>query len=171
MVTLHDVSFIAHPEWFGWREGLRRRWLAGRAAAAARTVVAVSEFSRQEILRCLDTGPTRVRVVHNGVTALADRAATDRSAADPLIRGAGLERRSVTRTATDRSTAGPLILYVGALFARRRLPVLLAAFERVVRDVPGAELFIVGPNRSRPREDLRGIAEACGIAARVTFLS
>ena len=147
VVTLHDVSFIAHPEWFGWREGLRRRWLAGRAAAAARAVVAVSEFSRQEILRCLDTAPAHVRVVHNGVTCLADR------------------------KRTGPSGAGPLILYVGALFVRRRLPVLLAAFERVVRDLPGAELAIVGPERSRPREDLRGIAEARGIASRVAFLS
>lgn len=45
VVTLHDVSFAAHPEWFGWREGPRRRWLAARAAAAARAVVAVDRKS------------------------------------------------------------------------------------------------------------------------------
>ena len=69
VVTLHDVSFTAHPEWFGWREGLRRRWLAARAAASARAVIAVSEFSRQEILGHLGTPPARVRVIHNGVAA------------------------------------------------------------------------------------------------------
>ena len=31
VVTMHDVSFEAHPEWFRWREGLRRRWLAASA--------------------------------------------------------------------------------------------------------------------------------------------
>ena len=25
VVTVHDVSFVAHPEWFSWREGFRRR--------------------------------------------------------------------------------------------------------------------------------------------------
>src|SRR5512138_1233937 len=25
VVVIHDVSFAAHPEWFGWREGVRRR--------------------------------------------------------------------------------------------------------------------------------------------------
>ncbi len=150
VVTLHDVSFIAHPEWFGWREGPRRRWLAGRAAAVARAVVAVSEFSRQEILRHLNTAPARVRVVHNGVAAPgAEPCATD----------------------TPPAAAGPLILHVGALFARRRLPVLLAAFERVLREIPEAELAIVGPDRTCPSEDLRGIAEAVGIASRVAFLS
>jgi len=152
VVTLHDVSFVAHPEWFGWREGPRRRWLAARAAAAARTVVTVSEFSRQEILRHLDTQPGRVRVVHNGVAAPAPPAPR-RQAAVPAASGA------------------PLILYAGALFARRRLPVLIAAFERVAQAVPGAELAIAGPDRTWPREDLRGLAEARGVASRVAFLS
>ena len=149
VVTLHDVSFIAHPEWFGWREGPRRRWLATRAAAAARTIVAVSEFSRGEILRHLNAQPARVRVVHNGVAVPA-----------------GTPPRPTVAT-----TADPLILYVGARLARRRLPVLLAAFERVVREVPGARLAIVGPDRTWPPEDLRGIAEAGGAAPRVAFLS
>ena len=150
VVTLHDISFVVHPEWFGWREGPRRRWLAVRSSAAARTVVAVSEFSRQEILTHLNVSPARVRVVHNGVSALA-AAGTD--AAD-----------------TPDAATAPLILYVGALLARRRLPLLLAAFERVVREVPGAQLIIVGPNRTHPPEDLRGIAEAGGVASRVALL-
>ena len=27
VVLVHDISFAAHPEWFRWKEGLRRRWL------------------------------------------------------------------------------------------------------------------------------------------------
>src|SRR5262245_42231058 len=27
VVTIHDVSYVAHPEWFQLREGARRRWL------------------------------------------------------------------------------------------------------------------------------------------------
>ena len=48
---------------------------------------------------------------------------------------------------------------------------LIAAFERVAHRVPDARLAIVGPDRTRPPEDLRGIAETCGVASRVTFLS
>ena len=69
------------------------------------------------------------------------------------------------------AAGAPLVLYVGALFARRRLPVLLAAFEQVSHAVPGAGLAIVGPDRTRPPEDLRGIAASRGIASRVTFMS
>ena len=151
VVTLHDVSFTAHPEWFGWREGLRRRWLAARAAAAARTVIAVSEFSRQEILGHLGTPPARVRVVHNGVAAPS----CPKPPGEPPLPAA---------------SGAPLVLYVGALFARRRLPLLLAAFEQVSHAVPEVELAIVGPDRTWPPEDLRGIAEARGVASRVAFL-
>ena len=26
VVLIHDLSYVAHPEWFRFREGLRRRW-------------------------------------------------------------------------------------------------------------------------------------------------
>src|SRR4051812_18218847 len=45
VVAIHDVSFAAHPEWFGWKEGLRRRTLTKLAAKRACKVVTISEFS------------------------------------------------------------------------------------------------------------------------------
>src|SRR5260221_8430177 len=44
-LAIHDVSFLAHPEWFGRREGLRRRMLVRLAAARARRILTVSDFS------------------------------------------------------------------------------------------------------------------------------
>src|SRR5205085_1387163 len=39
VVAIYDVSFFAHPEWFSWREGLRRRMLTRSAARRARGVI------------------------------------------------------------------------------------------------------------------------------------
>ena len=142
VVTLHDVSFTAHPEWFGWREGTRRRWLARRSAEVARLIVTVSEFARSEILRYFDVDPRRVRVVHNGICAPR--------------RGAPTDRR-------------PLVLYVGSLFNRRHLPTLIAAFGQVARHVADAELVIVGADRTYPRQDLAALAAATGVGSRVSF--
>ena len=44
VVTIHDVSYVAHPEWFRLREGLRRRWLTQCTAPRARAIITVSEF-------------------------------------------------------------------------------------------------------------------------------
>ena len=53
VLTVHDVSFCAHPEWFSWREGMRRRLLTRRSARRAARVLTVSQFSRDEIVRHL----------------------------------------------------------------------------------------------------------------------
>src|SRR5205085_9361403 len=62
VVTIHDVSFSTHPEWFTWREGLRRLTMSLRAAAAAAAVITVSEFSWRDVLEqlCLPDDPVHV---------------------------------------------------------------------------------------------------------------
>ena len=128
VVTIHDVSFLAHPEWFSWKEGLRRRWLTGRSINQAQVVISVSKFTRDEILRLYNISPQRIHVVLSGVTSL------------PPI----LADNDVT----------PRILFVGSIFNRRHLPVLIQAFSKVRRSFPDAQLTIVGGNRTHPNQDL-----------------
>jgi glycosyltransferase involved in cell wall biosynthesis len=131
-VTIHDISFVTHPEWFRPREGLRRRWLTGRAAAKAAVVFTDSEFSRREIEEHLKVAPARIQVI--------PPAATPRTPGLPKDREA-------------------LVLYVGSLFNRRRLPDLIAAFAEATADLPHARLAIVGDDRTWPRQDLVKIAK------------
>lgn len=144
-LTIHDVSFFAHPEWFRMREGLRRRLLTRRAADAAAVIFTDSEFSRSEIETHLLAPSSRIRVIPPGLT--------------PRFAAAG-----------DRPRL-PLVLFVGSLFTRRRIPDLIAAFARVVRDVPAARLAIVGDDRSWPPQDFRVVAQARGVEHAVSFRS
>jgi glycosyltransferase involved in cell wall biosynthesis len=143
-VTIHDISFIAHPEWFRPREGLRRRWLTRRAAGSADVILTVSDFSRREIESKLRVDPARIRVIAEGVT--------------PKPPGAPRGRQ-------------PLVLYVGSLFNRRRLPDLIAAFSQATKDLPAARLVIVGDDRTWPPQDLRACAAAHDVDRRTEFLS
>ena len=145
-VTIHDISFIAHPEWFRASEGLRRRWLTRRAATSASVVFTDSVFSQTEIEHYLRIDRSRIRVIPPGVTP-------------PRTMGAPAERRE------------PLVLYVGSIFNRRHVPDLIAAFARATHDMPAARLVIVGDNRTWPRLDLRTSALEHGVAARTEFLS
>ena len=142
VVTMHDVSFAAHPEWFRWREGLRRRWLARRTMTRVRAVITVSDFSRDEILRYFDLPPTRVHVVRSGIQP---------------------------RTTRKPDIAAPLVLYVGSVFNRRHLPTLIQAFAKVRTDVPDARLVIVGDDRTYPRQNLAAIAIQAGVDDHVTL--
>ncbi|HSC26010.1 MAG TPA: glycosyltransferase family 1 protein [Vicinamibacterales bacterium] len=145
-VTIHDVSFMAHPEWFRAREGLRRRWLTQQAAARAGVILTVSEFSRSEIELHLQVPRDRIRVFPLGVT---------------------------TRVRAPRPSCArePLVLFVGSLFNRRRLPDLVAAFAKATRDLPAATLVIAGHDRTWPPEDLRACAMEHGVAARMQLRS
>lgn len=143
-VTVHDVSFLAHPEWFGVREGVRRRWLTARTVEGASVVFTDSEFSRAEIELRLGVPRSRVRVIAPGVTVRA---------AQP-----------------QGSPREPIVLFVGSIFNRRRLPDLIAAFALVSGRIPAARLVIVGANRTWPHQDLPPIAEAYGVSTRTRIL-
>lgn len=144
-VTIHDISFVAHPEWFRWREGTRRRVLTRRAADRAAVVFTDSQFSRREIEERLGIDPGKVRVIPPG---LSPRATAPKSA-----------RRE------------PMVLFVGSLFNRRRLPDLIAAFARATASLPAARLVIVGDNRTWPPQDLDAVARANGVQQRTEFRS
>ncbi|MPZ18059.1 MAG: glycosyltransferase [Luteitalea sp.] len=148
VLTLHDISFVAHPEWFGWREGLRRRLLARLSARRARRLVTMSRFSAGEITQRL-------------------RVPADRIATIPLAVDHRLGAKAHAEEGTGRRE--PLVLYVGSIFNRRNVPALIRAFSRLVDTQPDAHLAIVGENRSHPREPIaRCIAESSR-AAHITW--
>jgi glycosyltransferase involved in cell wall biosynthesis len=76
------------------------------------------------------------------------------------------------QTSERASTASePLILYVGSIFNRRQLPLLLRGFAPIARDTPTSRLVIVGDNRTYPHEDLEALTKALGIAPQVQISS
>ncbi|MGH9315068.1 MAG: glycosyltransferase family 4 protein [Vicinamibacterales bacterium] len=159
-LTIHDLSYAAHPEWFRWREGARRRLLTRLSARKASVVLTVSAFSAGEIVERLGVPASKVRVVYHG----ASYHAQDEAEASHHNQGS-YHSQGVWREAS--SSREPLVLFVGSLFNRRRIPDLLHAFAHVARHVPEARLALVGDNRTYPREEPRAIAAALGIADRV----
>jgi alpha-1,3-rhamnosyl/mannosyltransferase len=127
VVTIHDLSYVVHPEWFRVREGMRRRWLTKRSAARAQAVITVSQFSKREIVEHLGVSADQVHVIPQGI----DRPAV-----------------------ADRSDVGPRVLYVGSIFNRRHVPDLVRAVAKLDRTRPDVSLDIVGDNRTFPYERL-----------------
>ena len=67
VVAIYDLSYVAHPEWFRLREGIRRRWLTQRTAEKAQAVITLSEFSRGEIINLLRVPEQRVHAIVPGI--------------------------------------------------------------------------------------------------------
>jgi glycosyltransferase involved in cell wall biosynthesis len=144
-VTIHDISFVAHPEWFRAGEGLRRRWLTRRAAHTAKVVFTVSQFSRSEIERHLGVDPRRIEVIPNGLTP--------------------------RHLASNGQPREPIVLFVGSIFNRRRLPDVIAAFARATSDMPQARLVVAGDDRTWPKQPLSAVAAAYGVEGRTSLLN
>ena len=147
-LTIHDVSFAAHPEWFSVREGRRRRTLAAWSARRARVVLTDSQFSRDEIVRHLGTPRERITVVPLG--------------------------RNRAPSALQDARREPIVLFVGSIFRRRHVDRLIEAFvHRVAPDVPGSRLEIIGEDRTYPAQDVAAALKTCApaAAARVSLRS
>lgn len=146
VVLVHDISFTTHPEWFRWREGLRRRLLTRWSSENAEVVLTVSETARREIITHFSVPEHRVRCIYPGVLA-------------PL--------GSVHPPGVSSDARELLVLFAGSIFNRRHLPDLIVAFKPIAKTHAGAHLAIVGDNRTHPYQDLPALAAAAGIAPQV----
>src|SRR6188508_732915 len=149
VLTIHDVSFAAHPEWFARREGLRRRLLTRASAKRAARILTVSDFSKREIVRRLGVYPDKVEVIYSGVHEIIPAGAPPGTA-----------------WSTFRNSH-PLVLFVGSIFNRRHVPELIRGFTLLAQRHSGARLTIVGDNRTLPRVDLHSLIARSGVAERI----
>jgi glycosyltransferase involved in cell wall biosynthesis len=148
VLTIHDVSFSAHPEWFPGREGLRRRVLTRLSARRATRVLTISEFSKREITRHLGIEAAQISVVYIGMDTHLEPSASELAVSAPQS-----------------------VLYVGSLFGRRHIPELMSGFAALARRRTDVRLEIVGDNRLTPRVDIQELATATGVAPRIGIKS
>jgi glycosyltransferase involved in cell wall biosynthesis len=97
VVTAHDLAVFRHPEAFNRWTRTYSPHVVPRVLAAARRVIAVSEFTRRELVELLRVPNEKIRVVPNGVD---DEFTPDGPAADGdyvLAVGTLEPRKNLTR--------------------------------------------------------------------------
>jgi glycosyltransferase involved in cell wall biosynthesis len=121
VVSVHDVSFLEHPEYFHWERRFQLRMTVSRTVQRSIRVLTGSEFARQSILRAYDVDP--------------DKVVTIPIAANPFFRP--LPRERAQREARDILKAdAPFILTVGDLQPRKNHIGLIQAFEGLIQTHP-----------------------------------
>src|SRR3954462_10266359 len=104
VVTVHDLAVFRHPDAFNrWTRTYSPR-IVPRVLAAARRIIAGSEFTRRELIELLRIPEQRIHVVPNGVEE--------------------------TFTAAGPAADGEYVLAVGTLEPRKNLPRLIEAARR-----------------------------------------
>jgi glycosyltransferase involved in cell wall biosynthesis len=131
VVSVHDVSFLEHPEYFTAFRALQLRLTVRRTVKSAACVLTPSEFSKRRILEAYRLDEQKVVALPYGVSSTF---------------------RPVAREAAQRSLAEsfnvpfPFVLTVGDLQPRKNHLGLIHAFEELVKTYPQLphHLVIVG---------------------------
>jgi len=155
VVSVHDVSFLEHPEYFSPFRALQLRWTVQRTVQAAARVLTPSEFSKRRILDAYGLDESKVRVLPNGVC----------SSFHPI------SRETAQRWAqASLGLTAPFVLTVGDLQPRKNHVSLIQAFEQLVRCYPQLtqHLVIVG-KPTWHAEAIRDFARKSSIADRIHF--
>jgi glycosyltransferase involved in cell wall biosynthesis len=155
VLTIHDVSYERHPQWYPYKRDWARRTFYRRSANAASHILTISRFSATEIAAAYRVPADRMTVTLLGVDdtfALAD---------------------SHVLGELPRGVSEPYLLHVGDLHERRNLTTLVDAVLAVRRHVGGAfgtlSLVLAGADRG-VGDTLLGIAAQAGAADAVVRL-
>ncbi len=70
VVTVHDLAVLRHPEWFNRWTRTYSRLAVPRVVRAATRIIAVSEFTKRELVALLGVPEAKIRVVPNRVDSV-----------------------------------------------------------------------------------------------------
>jgi glycosyltransferase involved in cell wall biosynthesis len=156
VVSVHDVSFLEHPEYFTRDRAWQLQFTVRRTVRRAARILTGSEFSRSSILKVYgDLDENKVVVVPNA--AAGEFRPISRVAAAAAVR----ERFSI---------AAPFVLSVGDLQPRKNQIGLIKAFARLVRAYPQLKQNLVLAGKETWFADqVHKAARDSGVSDRIQF--
>jgi len=153
VVTIHDLAFENHPEFFAPAEMYRMKRLVPRTAWKSDHIITVSEFSAADIERRYGVPRRRITVVYQA----------------PAPEFRPLEKQFCTElVARNYGVEAPFLLYVGRIQARKNLGRLVEAYARVRKKGSEARLVMVGKKDWQSEQLLARIREL-GLEDAVVF--
>ena len=156
VVSVHDVSFLEHPEYFPQGRAWQLQFTVRRTVERAARILTGTEFSRRSILKVYgDLDEDKVVVVPN--------------AAAPAFRP--LPREAAAPHVIRRFDIGaPFVLAVGDLQPRKNHIGLIRAFARLARVYPHLRHnLVLAGKETWFANRVRDAARESGIAGRIQF--
>jgi glycosyltransferase involved in cell wall biosynthesis len=154
IVTIHDLAFVRYPEFFRPTRRVYQRIFTERSARRAAIVVAVSEATRQDIIKSFQIPPSRVRVIY------------------PSVSPDFQPERDPARLADFRARHNlppRYLLYLGTLEPRKNLVTLVEAYAHVRAESPGTPPLILAGAKGWYFQPLFEKVRALGLERYVTF--
>ncbi|HEX5692468.1 MAG TPA: glycosyltransferase family 1 protein [Roseiflexaceae bacterium] len=152
VVTIHDLSAFLFTQTFRRVNRAYTQWAIKVACRRATRILAVSEFTKREIVRWLHVPPERIVVTYDAAEPRFHP--PDPAALDAFRRRAGLPER--------------FILFVSTLEPRKNVPLLLDAYARIASSTDAP--LLIGGGKGWLYEPIFAKVEALGLHDRVRFV-
>ena len=142
-----NEKFMVSFNWF-------LRIFEDRMLERSNRIIAVSDFTRRELLQYYKVKEAKIRVIHNGVDVDKFKPTTDKLKA---------------KTELGFSPEDKAILSVGRLYARKGLFTLIESMALVTRKFKNAKLVIAGKGLSDEMKKLVSYATKLGVRDNIIF--
>lgn len=156
VVSIHDVSFLEHPEFFPRLRALQLRWSVARTVKTAEKILTLSDFSSAAIQRVYGVDPGKIVVAP--------------LAAAPEFRTLHIDN-ALDAVRTRFQLPAPYILSVGDLQPRKNHIGLIEAFADLVKSFPQLRhRLVLAGKETWFAAKIREAAKESGVADRIRFL-
>jgi glycosyltransferase involved in cell wall biosynthesis len=130
VTVIHDVSFCVFPQLIKFSDLFFLRMLIPLALKRADKIIAVSQFTRDEIIRCYKIDPEKVEYAHNAVAGSFLAQTYSKNELEKIRQKYNLPQK--------------YIFYIGTLQPRKNLPILIEAYAKIKGQLPGMKLVLGG---------------------------
>lgn len=158
VVTLHDLQYLAYPEYFSAAKRRYLRVAQGRSLRRARFVAAISDFTRDDAISAFDLDPAKVVTI------------------PPVVQPIQIPD-DAARVRAGLNLVRDFVLYPAAAYPHKNHETLLRAFARVVDDGRDVDLVLTGATGAGAWGSARStaptipaLAAQLGVADRVRVL-
>lgn len=141
VVTIHDVAFKTFPDMYHATDRFTYNLKWRYACRKADSIIAISESTKQDIIRFYDVDPGRIDVVYQPVNRLFY---TDYKGVCPT-------------SLAEHVNSKPYILYVGSINSRKNLLGVVKALELLPKDLQ-IPVVVIGDGREYKQKVLNYIA-------------
>jgi glycosyltransferase involved in cell wall biosynthesis len=114
ILTIHDLSFLRHPEFFSWRKNFWHRMInVKKMVKHFDVIVAVSENTKRDVVELCGVDPEKVKVIYSGTP------------------NNGQCGEGSDKVKEKYKLSGKFILYLGTLEPRKNIEGLIKAYEKL----------------------------------------
>ncbi|MBK6799148.1 MAG: glycosyltransferase family 4 protein [Acidobacteria bacterium] len=153
VVTIHDLSLLAHSGTHETDNVIRGRRRMPIMARRARKIIAPSEWTKREIIEFLGIKPGKIQVIHEG--AREKMLPLPESNCQSVLERFGIKK--------------PYLLFVGTIEPRKNLTTLIRAYDTLLRETEHRPQLVLCGGRGWLDDEVFSLVEKLKLQEQVLF--